>query len=73
MRRNLRPQQCNDGPAPMAIELLIAVQTKHLLSHDGESFFGCGGIQASANGLRVVQMISARKIFLLSTPDNGAC
>jgi hypothetical protein len=47
----------------MAIGLLIAVRTKHLLSYDGERFFGCGGMQASANGLRVVQMISARKIF----------
>jgi hypothetical protein len=40
--------QCRSGT--MAIGPLIAVRTNHLLSHDGESFFGCSGMPASANG-----------------------
>jgi len=43
----------------MAIGLLIAVWTNHLLSHDGESFFGCSGMQASANTPQGINYFSA--------------
>jgi hypothetical protein len=47
----------------LAIGLLSAVWTNHLLSHDSKSFFEGSGMQASANKPQDVPMISARKSF----------